>query len=382
MAKRMISMGSIEQFRTIVKNVQWQAQYTGVIGEDGNPILNKGAKAPTFTATASEKIHGTNAAVCFSNTDGFWVQSRKNIITPEKDNAGCAFAQMANQDIWMKIINSLAKEYNINLYENIISVYFEWCGGNIQKNACVSGLDKMSIIFRHFKVSPIEPQVGKDGEEITATWYETKVDAIKYGNDNNDIEKEWIDYPGAKIYNVMNFPTVSLEVDFNRPDLAQNEMVKLVDDVEKNSGIAKRFDNEGAIGEGWVWTFIDARGNLNRWKTKGEAHSKGTSKVKTLKPVDSALQQKKIDFVNEIACTEGRLNQMWTEIVHSVHNGDASLMEMKNMGDFLRLVINDVIKEESDIMVERGLEPKPLNGMISKVARNWFQEQLNSGLGL
>ena len=44
--------------------------------------------------------------------------------------------------------------------------------------------------------------------------------------------------------------------------------------------------------------------------------------------------------------------------------------------------VKDVIKEESDIMAERGLEPKPLNSMISKVARNWFQEQLNSGLGL
>ena len=378
MAKRMISMGSIEQFRTIVKNVQRQAQYTGAIDEDGNPILNKGAKAPTVIATASEKIHGTNASVCFSNSDGFWVQSRKNIITPEKDNAGCAFAQMANKDAWMEIINSLANEYEINLDRNIITIYFEWCGGNIQKNACVSGLDKMAIIFRHFKVSPIEPQTG-DEQETAATWYETKYTTYIHSNEG---EKHWVSNKEKNIYNVMDFPTVSLTIDFNRPDLAQNEMVKLTEEVEKHSGIAKTFDKPENIGEGWVWTFVDNRGNLNRWKTKGLLHSKGSGKVKTLKPVDSVLEQKKIDFVNEIACTEGRLNQMWTEIVHSVHNGDASLMEMKDIKKYLELVFRDVIKEESDLMVEQALEPKQINGMISKIAVSYFKSRLDSEMGI
>jgi len=173
MAKRFISFNSIDQFRTIVKNVQWQSKYTGELNEDGNPILNKEATAPTVIATASEKVNGTNSSVCYSNPDGFWIQSRKRIITPENDNAGCAFAVEANKDVWMEIINSLASEYNINLDENIISIFSEFCGGNIQKNACVSGLDKMFIIFRHFKVSPVEPQIDDNGQETAAKWYET-----------------------------------------------------------------------------------------------------------------------------------------------------------------------------------------------------------------
>jgi hypothetical protein len=43
--KRMISFGSIEQFRTVVKNVQWMSQYKG-IDEEGNPIMDRSAKAP------------------------------------------------------------------------------------------------------------------------------------------------------------------------------------------------------------------------------------------------------------------------------------------------------------------------------------------------
>ena len=131
------------------------------------------------------------------------------------------------------------------------------------------------------------------------------------------------------------------------------------------------------LGEGIVCSFTDYRGNRNVFKVKGEEHSKGTGKVKTLKPVDSAAEQKKIDFVNDVACTESRLNQMLTEIVHSTYNGDLTLISTKDIGTYLRLVTNDVIKEESDIMVEQGLEPKSLNSLISKVARTWFIDQLN-----
>jgi hypothetical protein len=110
--------------------------------------------------------------------------------------------------------------------------------------------------------------------------------------------------------------------------------------------------------------------------------SKGSGKVKTLKPVDSVKEQKKIDFVNKFACTEGRLEQMWTEIVHSVHNGDENLMTRKDMGQFLKLVATDILKEESDRMVELKLEPKECNGLISKVARGFFDSKLDELAGM
>ena len=93
--------------------------------------------------------------------------------------------------------------------------------------------------------------------------------------------KELTELNNKGIWFVEQFPTVSLEVDFERPDLAQNEMIKLTEEVEKNSGIAKFFDKPDNSGEGWVWTFIDDRGNRQVWKTKGEDHvsGKGTYKV-------------------------------------------------------------------------------------------------------
>ena len=52
--------------------------------------------------------------------------------------------------------------------------------------------------------------------------------------------------------------------------------------------------------------------------------------------------------------------------------------DIKGTGAFLKAVINDIMKEELAKMAEAGLEPKEVNGMISKVARTWFMEQLDS----
>ena len=43
----------------------------------------------------------------------------------------------------------------------------------------------------------------------------------------------------------------------------------------------------------------------------------------------------------------------------------------------IRFVVSDVWKEETDVAFERGLEPKEVNGMISKAARQWFMGELD-----
>jgi len=42
------------------------------------------------------------------------------------------------------------------------------------------------------------------------------------------------------------------------------------------------------------------------------------------------------------------------------------------MGDVIRWVVNDVIKEEMDTMVENQLEPKEINKYISAKVREMF----------
>ena len=52
------------------------------------------------------------------------------------------------------------------------------------------------------------------------------------------------------------------------------------------------------------------------------------------------------------------------------------------MGDVIRWVVNDVIKEEMDTMVENNVEPKEINKYISAKTREVFFEKLNQSVGL
>jgi hypothetical protein len=359
MEKPFIKYPSIEQFRTIVKNVQYAATFIG-LDENEKPIYDKAIKLPTIQCVATEKVHGTNAAVCFNSQTGFYVQSRKNIITPEKDNASCAFFAEQNRKAWMSIIHLLAEEHNIDLFNNIITVYYEWAGGNIQKNSALSGLDKKAIIFRYFKATPLD-------KEQPTYWRETKIGYIA------DEFPFWAASHSAGIYNIMNSKTWEFEIDFETPQLSQNSMIELVDKIESNSPLGQSFGKENNIGEGIVVEFIykDVR---HAFKVKGEKHA-GKSKVKTLTPVDEEKEKAKIDFVNNYACKEWRLQQMYQETFDTLNGGKGDITKT---GDFLRAVINDVMKEEADILIEMGLDPKEVNGMISKVARTWFMTQLDS----
>jgi len=365
--KRFINFGSIEQFRTVIKNISRMAQYRGQDTE-GNAIMDRSAKLPTLVAIASEKIHGTNASVCFSNVDGFWVQSKNNIITVEEDNAECALFAEKNQEHWMKIIGSLADAYEIDLDENIISLYFEWSGGNIQKQSAVAGLDKRAIIFQHFKVSPLESRLDEQGEEESARWLETRVN------------EAWVDDVDRNIWNIMNFDTWKFEIDFEQALMSQDKFIKLVEEtIEPNSPMGKAMGKEGNIGEGIVVTFTFSN-TIHRFKVKGEKHSRGHGRVKKLNPTDEVFEQKKIDFVNNTACQEFRLEQAW-QSVFGIGN-EIQEPTVKATGDFLRAVVADVMKEESDLMAEAGLEPKDVNGMISRVARAWFMLALDVEAGI
>ena len=52
-------------------------------------------------------------------------------------------------------------------------------------------------------------------------------------------------------------------------------------------------------------------------------------------------------------------------------------LDIKEIGNFLKWIVGDVIKEESDTLKDNGLEPKDVNGAISNIARNWFLVKWN-----
>ena len=357
--QRHISFGSIEQFRTVSKNVQTACHYQNK-DKDGLAFYNRLAVPPRIVAHASEKIHGTNAAVCYTEGE-FWIQSRNKIITVAEDNAGCAAFIEHSKQAWLDILHILIKENNIDTSDKIVSIFFEWAGGNIQKISAISGLEKQAIIFQHFKVSPREKEPAKPDNEINSFWLETRSDTCG-----------WVGAPQNNIHNVMKHTHWMFAIDFANTDHIQNMMLEYIDKIEHDSPFGKAMGIKGNTGEGMVVTF-DYLGSLHRFKVKGAKHS--ATKVKVLPPVDEELEQIKRDFA-AYACSAQRLEQAW-QAVFGISNESAE-PSIQLLGSFLRWVHSDIVKEESDILDYNGLTKQDVNKNISLIAKTWFIEQLET----
>jgi len=348
---KFISFSKIGQYRNVIKDVIHTAQYVGM-DNDGNIIMNMDADLPTLIFKGTVKLHGTNAGVAMSGDGEMWYQSRKNVITPMKDNAGFAFFADTNKELFKNMIMDIRKKENI--VDETIVVFGEWCGGNIQKGVAISGLDKMFVIFA-VKVVPTN--------EEDSNYYL-----------HEDVWAEYT-YPDHKIYNINDFETYTVDINFNHPELARNDMIDIMEKVEKECPVGKAFgrgenDDDNTTGEGNVWVGW-YKGNRYVFKIKGEKHS--VTKVKTLAPVD-VEKIKSIDKFVEYAVTENRLNQG----IEQVFTIESKTPDMKQTGDFLRWVVNDVITEEMDTLAENGLEPKEVNKHISVAARKWYFNYLET----
>jgi len=259
------------------------------------------------------------------------------------DNAGFAFFADANKEQFASMFAKIAERSNIDTTKNTISIYGEWCGGNIQKGVAICNLPKSFFIFG-VKVTPHHIE----GVEKQPSAY-------------------WVDYTDlknneAKIYNIDDFETYSLDIDFNMPELIQNKLGELTLAVEEECPVGKAFGFSG-IGEGIVWS-CELKGNIHRFKVKGEQHS--SSKVKKLASVDTEKITSIKEFV-DYAVTESRFNQAIEKIFPNNEPVD-----VKKLGEVIKWVVNDIIKEETDTLVQNNLEPKDIGKYVSNKVREMF----------
>lgn len=351
----MIKFPSIEQLRTVVKNVQHKSRFAGV-DETGEPIFDNTRPIPTLRFVGTTKLHGTNAGIVLDRTGSdYSYQSRERVLTLETDNAGFMAHMKANQDAVDDVFMAAMNEINrTNQLDEVryICVYGEWCGGNIQKGVGISGLPKMFVVFG------VKVIFGADAEDTEGRWL--PVHSLEFRNED------------AGIYNVHEFGSWTIDIDFNHPQLSQPKLIELTEMVEAECPAGKFFGNSG-VGEGIVWHCEEPGYTSSQlwFKVKGEKHS--VSKVKTLAPVDVEAYKKQQDFIDSVV-TEARLEQG----VQNLINEQQKPFEMSSLGDFIRWVFNDIVKEETDTIVANGFDAKKLGGPIANKARPWFIQRLNS----
>lgn len=271
-------------------------------------------------------VHNSNASIVKYSDGRLEYQSRERVLSLEQDNANFMMS-MSNLN-WHKLL----RRFNFTDY---IAVYGEWCGGNIQKGVAINDLPKMFIIF---------------GIKIDNVWIDLPKDF--HSNQEN-------------IYNILQFPTYNVEIDFNNPEIIQNKLIEDTLAVENECPVGKYFGVSG-IGEGIVYKCTTQPDLI--FKSKGEKHS--VSKVKTLNAVDVESIEEIKDFVDSVV-TENRLEQ-----------GLGYLNEMKieiipkNTGEFLRWIVTDVLKEETDTIITNQFHMKKVKNSIVSKARVWFLNKI------
>lgn len=353
--KKHISYPSIEQFRNIIATVNREYNFVG-LDENGDAIYDASRPKPVLTFKGTIKLHGTNFGVSYNEIEGMWAQSRENIITPQSDNAGSAFFVESNQDAFLELFKQVKEKHNLDLTQNTISIYGEWAGKGIQKSVAISNIDKSMFIFG----VKITPHLKSEDDKTPAYW----------------VDSSYLRNTDRRIYNIEDFKTYSIDIDFAMPQLSQNKIIEMTIEVEEECPVGKAFGVEG-IGEGIVFSHMTETGKVLRFKSKGEKHSKA-SKVTTLKPVDDVKLNKIIEVVNKVT-PDWRLEQMLDKTFDLMNGGN---IDIKRMGDFIRNVINDVLKEESDVIAEAGLEPKDINAKVSERTRLYFFAKQNEEVGL
>jgi len=335
-----ISYPKIQQFRNIVQAINREASYVGA-DDNGEPVYDPLQPKPTLEFTGTVKLHGTNASVCFNSIDGFWAQSRKNIITVDKDNAGFAFFAYNNKIEFCSLIDKIVNDHQIDTNNYTVSIYGEWAGKGIQKGVGISEIEKAFFIFG-VKVSHISDNT------VPSYW----------------LESSELRFNEKRIYNIEDFQTYRVIVDFGEPQMSQNKFIEITEQVEKECPVALFFGIKESVGEGVVWS-TEYNGNVHRFKVKGEKHS--VSRVKKLASVDTEKLESIKSFV-DYAVTENRFNQAIESIF-----GDGDL-DITKMGDLLRWMVKDIASEEMDVMADNNLEPRDVNKYISHKTREMFFE--------
>jgi len=365
-----IGFPSINQFRNVVKLVSDRSKYHGV------PL-------PKLTFNGSVKLHGTNAGVIKDPMTGeVWCQSREQLITPEKDNAG--FARFISElpspgiDAYFNIALGVYGNHKL-LPGQLICIYGEWCGQGIMKGVAISQVTKRFVVFGIKVYTPgMVTEDGQDGGD--SVWFTP--DQLIMTQHLYEHETGQIFENKNSIYSIQKFQTWTVEIDFAHPELIQNQLVALTDGVEECCPVGKSFGVDG-IGEGIVYKCISVW-NLPAipddldvsiktsdliFKVKGPKHS--DTKVKTTANVDV----EKVNNINEFAsnvCTDHRLEKMVEKLKEA-----GIEMEVQSIGQFLKLVGVDVLKEETDTLEASGLDRKDVMPAVNALARQWFLTLIN-----
>lgn len=334
----MIKYPSIGQYRNIIQDITHHVTYVGR-DENDEPIYDPSIEKPALQFTGTVKLHGTNAGVVLG-AQNLWVQSRERIITPEDDNAGFARFVEDRREVFTTLLQGI-KDSIISAGDvcDQVVLFGEWAGRGINKGSGIHNIDKAFFIF---------------GLQVI-------------GGGTRWLPIDGISSPEHRIYNIEDYGVYHITIDFNDPRASQEVLESLTLEVEKQCPVAKAFGVEG-IGEGIVW-YTNYDGHRYFFKVKGDEHKVAGSKEKVaVAPENQGSIEEFVDY----SVTANRFDQAIAAIF------GASSPDIKKLGDIIKWMATDIIKEENDTLEASNLTWKQVQGAVATKTRTMFLNLLTN----
>lgn len=347
------SFPSIEQFLTAMHDVHY-LYCQDYDSKSHTPPTQLKVGAPSHVKLCGTvKLHGTHADLVYYLDDvsqsptSIVCQSRSRVVTVDNDNCGfAAFVDALSHDTKLELLHQVlrVKSSDGNTTGPIKQVMLagEWCGGNIQPNVALYELPKMFVIFA----------VAVDGV------FQDMAQYMSVASEQH------------KVYNIYRAPVFEAELEVLNPIAALRDMQRITAEVERECPFAKTLGVSGT-GEGVVWHLASMPGKSRYWfKVKGLEHT--VSRVKPLKQYkdDEKRDAQDMRLFAEQAITEARLRQGLDHLRE--HNLDSG--SLKNLGTFIKWVVEDVFKEERDEIRARQFSEAALKKELAKVPLQWFKQ--------
>ncbi len=320
----------------VIENVEYKHNRSI---EDGDEV-----EYPKISFIGRVKIHGTNGAMIMNPDGQIYCQGRNRIIEGEDDFKFYSFCQNNKFKTLFEQVKDIY--FNEGGEEDIdsshIVLYGEYAGKGIQSKVGVASLDKFFIIFAIRLVFP--------EDKSKNVWL------------NLEDYKE-VEMPKERIFNIANFPTYKVTIDFADPEASKQTLKDLTNKVAEECPVAKHLGIKGR-GEGLVWAALGTDNYFsNVFKTK---HDSFLATRRDNVPLSAQVVESIKKFV-DMTVTENRLNQG----LEFLREGKLDV-SFRNMRAFLNWVVDDILVEEESTIEKSKLDECNVKKKIIEKAKSWF----------
>lgn len=304
-----------------------------------------------FELVSSPKIHGAHVDLVMTynpkdyNDKSFHIQSRNNIIDMNSNMYGAVSFITDRQTTIHKFFEIIVNAVIATGEPHKIVIACEFAGSNIQTNVAFTQVAKCLVIL---------------GVQVDKEWMPPQ----QWSCFHLQSEQE-------RIYSVMDarIPRYDFTLKMNDTGVAQNHLAVLVDEVEAQCPFAFNIFGVQGIGEGLVFHVKGYESDPEMYfKVKGAKHQE--TKVKTLKPLspENLEKLKRLDVFVDSIVTPQRLHQG----LDYMYEQQWAMNDIKNIGHYIRWVIDDVNKECSDDMKDFNMDTKKVQQKVAQRAKTHF----------